>query len=207
MLPSTLLTTAHPEVRACLSAWIRDPVERPNAVWCGLVSNISMNEWFNLTLWTLKYATCAGCWKFWVNSNGARKCEEQEMATLVLLPGEFHEQRSLVGFSRKELDMTEQLSTCTRVLNAHNDSHEGATVYISLMHIEEGEVERKRTRLCSQAIWLQSPQSSFILNINGLNIPIKRHRGVDGLKNNSYIFCLQETHFKSKDTLRLKAKA
>ena len=28
------------------------------------------------------------------------------MATLVLLPGEFHEQRSLVGFSRKELDMT-----------------------------------------------------------------------------------------------------
>ena len=104
MLPSTLLTTAHPEVRACLSAWIRDPVERPNAVWCGLVSNISMNEWFNLTLWTLKYATCAGCWKFWVNSNGACKCEEQEMATLVLLPGEFHEQRSLVGFSRKELD-------------------------------------------------------------------------------------------------------
>ena len=108
--------------------------------------------------------------------------------TLVFLPGEFHEQRSLVGFSRKELDMTEQLSTCTCVLNAHNDSHEGATVCISLMHTEEGEVERKRTRLCSQAIWLQSPQSSFILNINGLNIPIKRHKVVDGLKKIIHIY-------------------
>ena len=71
---------------------------------------------------------------------------------LAFLPGEFHEQRSLVGFSRKELDMTERLSTCTHVLNAHNDSHEGATVCISIMHIEEGKVGRKITRLCSQAI-------------------------------------------------------
>ena len=34
--------------------------------------------------------------------------------TPVFLPGEFHEQRSLVGYSpwsRKELDITEQLST------------------------------------------------------------------------------------------------
>ena len=119
--------------------------------------------------------------------------------TLVFLPGEFHEQRSLVGFSRKELDMTERLSTCTHVLNAHNDSHEGATVCISIMHIEEGKVGRKITRLCSQAFWLQSPQSPFILNINGLSAPIKRHRVVDGLQK---IMCIYSAYKRLTSNLK-----
>ena len=108
--------------------------------------------------------------------------------TLVFLPGELHEQRSLVGYGRKELDMTEQPSTCTCVLNARNDSHEGATVFISIMHLEKGNVERKITRLCSQAIWLQGPQSSFTLNVNWPNIPIKRHRVVDRFQKETHIY-------------------
>ena len=38
---------------------------------------------------------------------------EKEIATLVFLPGEFHEQRSLAGYSpwgRKELNTTERLT-------------------------------------------------------------------------------------------------
>ena len=50
----------------------------------------------------------------WVQSLGQEDPLEKGMATTpVSLPGEFHGQRSLVGYSppgRKELDMTEQLT-------------------------------------------------------------------------------------------------
>ena len=44
------------------------------------------------------------------------------------------------------------------------------------------------------------------LNANGLNTPIKRHRVTEWINNNnnSSICCLQETHFRPKDTCRLK---
>ena len=39
------------------------------------------------------------------------------------------------------------------------------------------------------------------LNINGLNSPTKRHRLAELIqKQDPYICCLQETHFRSKDT-------
>ena len=45
------------------------------------------------------------------------------------------------------------------------------------------------------------------LNANGLNAPIKRHRVTEWIrKQDSYICCLQEKHFKLKDTHRLKLK-
>ena len=100
------------------------------------------------------------------------------------------------------------------VLNPHNDSHERMPVFIPIMQMRKGNPERLITcvsgitRLCRRAIWLQGPQSSFTLNVNGLNTPIKRHRVADRFqKKNPYICCLQETHFKSKDTLRLKVRA
>ena len=43
------------------------------------------------------------------------------------------------------------------------------------------------------------------LNVNGLNAPTKRHRlAVWIQKNDPYICCLQETHFRPSDTYRLK---
>ena len=43
--------------------------------------------------------------------------------------------------------------------------------------------------------------SIITLNINGLNAPTKRHRVVQWIrKQGPYVGCLQETHFKSKDT-------
>ena len=49
--------------------------------------------------------------------------------------------------------------------------------------------------------------SIITLNVNGLNAPAKRQRLTEWIqKQNPYIRCLQETHLKTKDTYRLKAK-
>ena len=45
------------------------------------------------------------------------------------------------------------------------------------------------------------------LNINGLNAPIKRHRVTEWIrKQDPSICCLQETHFRPKDSFRLKVR-
>ena len=46
------------------------------------------------------------------------------------------------------------------------------------------------------------------LNVNGLNAPTKRHRLAEWIqKQDPYICCLQETHFRPRDTYRLKVRA
>ena len=45
------------------------------------------------------------------------------------------------------------------------------------------------------------------LNVNGLNVPTKRHRLAEWIqKQDLYICCLQETHFRPRDTYRLKVR-
>ena len=45
------------------------------------------------------------------------------------------------------------------------------------------------------------------LNVNGLNAPTKRHRLTEWIqKQDLYICCLQETHFRPRDTYRLKVR-
>ena len=45
------------------------------------------------------------------------------------------------------------------------------------------------------------------LNVKGLNTPTKRHRLAEWIqKQDLYICCLQETHFRTRDTYRLKAR-
>ena len=45
------------------------------------------------------------------------------------------------------------------------------------------------------------------LNVNGLNVPTKRHRLDKWIqKQDLYIYCLQETHFRCRDTYRLKVR-
>ena len=47
--------------------------------------------------------------------------------------------------------------------------------------------------------------STTTLNVNGLNAPTKRHRLAEWIqKQDPYICCLQETHFRPIDTYRLK---
>ena len=43
--------------------------------------------------------------------------------------------------------------------------------------------------------------------MNGLNVPTKRHRLSEWIqKQDPYICCLQETHFRPRDTYRLKVR-
>ena len=49
--------------------------------------------------------------------------------------------------------------------------------------------------------------SIITLNVNGLNAPTKRHRLAEWIqKQDPYICCLQEIHFRPKDTYRLKVR-
>ena len=53
-----------------------------------------------------------------------------------------------------------------------------------------------------------NPYLSIItLNVNGLNVPTKRHRVSEWIKKQDpSIFCLQETRFRSEDTFRLRVR-
>ena len=49
--------------------------------------------------------------------------------------------------------------------------------------------------------------SIITLNVNGLNAPTKRHRRSEWIqKQDQYISCLQGTHFRPRDTYRLKVR-
>ena len=49
--------------------------------------------------------------------------------------------------------------------------------------------------------------STITLNVNGLNAPTKRLRLAEWIqKQDPYIYCLQDTHLKAKDTYSLKVK-
>ena len=49
--------------------------------------------------------------------------------------------------------------------------------------------------------------SIITLNVSGLNAPTKRHRQAEWTqKQDPYICCLQETHFRPRDTYRLKVR-
>ena len=49
--------------------------------------------------------------------------------------------------------------------------------------------------------------SIITLNMKGLNAPTKRHRLAEWIqKQDPYICCLQETHFRPTDTFRLKVR-
>uniref|UniRef100_A0A8C6B7K9 exodeoxyribonuclease III n=1 Tax=Monodon monoceros TaxID=40151 RepID=A0A8C6B7K9_MONMO len=49
--------------------------------------------------------------------------------------------------------------------------------------------------------------SIITLNVNGLNAPTKRHRLAEWIqKQDPHICCLQETHFRPRDTYRLKIR-
>ena len=54
---------------------------------------------------------------------------------------------------------------------------------------------------------LNSYLSVLTLNVNGLNPPIKRHSITEWIrKQDPSIYCLQETHFRPKDTFRLNVR-
>ena len=54
---------------------------------------------------------------------------------------------------------------------------------------------------------INSYLSALTLNVKGLNAPIKRHRVTEWTrKQDPSICCLQDTHFRPKDTFRIKIR-
>ena len=70
---------------------------------------------------------------------------------------------------------------------------------------EEKDLKRTPKTLKKMVIGTYIP--IITLNVNGLNAPTKRHRLAEWIqKQDQYICCLQEIHFRPRDTHRLKVR-
>ena len=72
-------------------------------------------------------------------------------------------------------------------------------------------MERKKSNKNNSKVITKMEIRTYIsiitLNVNGLNAPTKRHRLAECTqKQDPYICCLQETHFTSRDTYKLKVR-
>ena len=80
------------------------------------------------------------------------------------------------------------------------------------MDLDSQEIQKKKKDLQNQPQTIKKMAigthiSIITLNVNGLNAPTKRHRLAEQIqKQDPYICCLQETHFRPKDTYRLKVR-
>ena len=74
-----------------------------------------------------------------------------------------------------------------------------------------GNTEKKRTYKNKpktiKKMVIETYISIITLNVNGLNAPTKRHRLPEWIqKQDPYICSLQDTHFRPRDTYRLKVR-
>ena len=73
------------------------------------------------------------------------------------------------------------------------------------MQEKKKDLQNQPQTIKKMAIWTYI--SIITLNVNGLNAPTKRHRLAEWIqKQDPYICCQQETHFRPQDTYRLKVK-
>ena len=64
-----------------------------------------------------------------------------------------------------------------------------------------GEKRSTKSNPNNQKMAIGTYISIIILNVNGLNAPTKRHKLAEWIqKQDPYICCLQETHFRPQDT-------
>ena len=80
------------------------------------------------------------------------------------------------------------------------------------MDLNSQEIQEKKKDLQNQPQTIKKMAigtyiSMITLNVNGLNAPTQKHRRAELIqKQDPYICCLQETHFRPKDTYRLKVR-
>ena len=72
---------------------------------------------------------------------------------------------------------------------------------------EQKKKYKNKPKSVNKKMSISAYTSIITLNMNGLNAPIKRHRVAEWIqKQNPHTCCLQETHFRVKDTYRLKVR-
>ena len=80
------------------------------------------------------------------------------------------------------------------------------------MDLYSQEIQQKKKHLQNQPQTIKKMAigtyiSIITLSINGLNVPTERHKLAKWIqKEDPYICCLQETHFRPTDTYRLKVR-
>ena len=81
------------------------------------------------------------------------------------------------------------------------------------MDLNSQEIQEKKKDLQNQPqtikkMAIRTCVSIITLNVHGLNVPPKRHRLTEWIKKQKvpYICCLQEIHFRPKDTYGLKVR-
>ena len=80
------------------------------------------------------------------------------------------------------------------------------------MDLYSQEIQQKKKDLQNQPqtikkMAIRTYISIITLNVNRLNAPTKRHRLAEWTqKQDPYVCCLQETHFRLQDTYRLKVR-
>ena len=80
------------------------------------------------------------------------------------------------------------------------------------MELYSQEIQEKKKDLQNQPqtikkMVIETYISIITLNVSGLNAPTKRHRLAEWIqKQDPYICCLHETHFRPEDTYRLKVR-
>ena len=80
------------------------------------------------------------------------------------------------------------------------------------MDLYSQEIQEKRKDLQKQPQTIKKMTigtyiSIITLNVNGLNVPTKGHRLAEWIqKQDPYICCLEEIHFRTQDTHRLKVR-
>ena len=80
------------------------------------------------------------------------------------------------------------------------------------MDLNSQEIQEKKKDLQNQPQTIKKMAigtyiSIITLNVNGLNAPTQKHRRAELIqKQDPYICCLQETHFRPNDTYRLKVR-
>ena len=81
-----------------------------------------------------------------------------------------------------------------------------------MINLHNQEIQEKKKDLQNQPQTIKKKAiatyiSIITLNVNRLNAPTKRHRLAEWIKKQDpYICCLQETHFRPKDIYRLKVR-
>ena len=71
----------------------------------------------------------------------------------------------------------------------------------------KGEEREKNTYKTINKLEIRTHISIITLNVNELNVPTKRHRVAEWIqKQDPYICYLPETHFRSRDTHKLKVR-
>ena len=128
---------------------------------------------------------------------------DQQLKTISYTYRLLHQKFRITANQKSTIDM--QTNKKNQLNYSTKDSHQTRSRENKRRREEKKSNKNKFKAINKRAI--RTYISIIILNANGLNVPTKRHRLAEWIqKQDPYICCLQETHFTSRDTYKLKVR-